>query len=86
MDHNSLSYAKTDPEADKGYPGCTARSRPEVLDETEGTFTSPTGNDNKYPSNAECHWRISVPNGKVSSALNVHIQASEHLVPNAQRH
>ena len=80
MGHNSLIYVIViDPEDDKGFPGCTARSRPELLIETEGTFTSPTGNDNKYPRNAECHWRISVPSGKVGLSNKIPIQALEYL-------
>ena len=62
----SVVHSMLDPEEDKGYPGCVAENRPEVLEESEGEIKSPLGAGGKYPNHAECHWRISVPQGKVS--------------------
>jgi len=56
-----------DRSGDKGDAGC-GDNRPAVLDAGEGRIQSPRhGPENHYTDNANCQWRIEVPEGRVCS-------------------
>ncbi len=69
-DKSSLNVSAT---SDKGAAGCSVDTRPALLTESEGQFRSPSDeNGFHYPDNADCQWRITVPEGNVRNVLFIY--------------